>query len=197
MITSGSVSMGPPSAPVQGNCRCSPLSRLPARAGNGGAQRPQARQEGRDRPLPRPETRPRRDDAGCAWSGSRGSGWCSALSGARLEAGRQGARRRGEARRAGMDARARLTPLRADAGDANSFAAWRSGGILTTFQASPQRSSAQISQAARDRSRARRPWKAEEGKAWWLLCHDSPNESQESHQTLRDSSRHREASRPQ
>ena len=32
------------------------------------------------------------------------------------------------------------------------------------------------------------PWNADEGKAWWLWCHDSPNEIHESHQTLRDSS---------
>ena len=37
-------------------------------------------------------------------------------------------------------------------------------------------------------SQGRRPWNAEEGKAWWLWCQDSPKEIHESHQTLRDSS---------
>ena len=32
------------------------------------------------------------------------------------------------------------------------------------------------------------PWRAEVGKAWWLLCHDSPKVNGASHQTLRDSS---------
>ena len=33
-----------------------------------------------------------------------------------------------------------------------------------------------------------RPWRAEVGNAWWLLCHDSPNDSGASHSRLRDSS---------
>ena len=37
-------------------------------------------------------------------------------------------------------------------------------------------------------SARRSPWKADVGKAWWLLCQDSPNEIQDSHQTFRDSS---------
>ena len=32
------------------------------------------------------------------------------------------------------------------------------------------------------------PWNADDGNAWWLWCHDSPNEIHDSHQTLRDSS---------
>ena len=37
-------------------------------------------------------------------------------------------------------------------------------------------------------SRVRRPWKADVGKAWWLLCHDSPNVASESQATLVDAS---------
>ena len=44
-------------------------------------------------------------------------------------------------------------------------------------------------------SQRRSPWNAEEGNAWWLLCHDSQKVSQESHQTLRDSSPDRRAVR--
>ena len=32
------------------------------------------------------------------------------------------------------------------------------------------------------------PWRAEVGKAWWLLCQDSPKDSGASQNTLRDSS---------
>jgi hypothetical protein len=41
-----------------------------------------------------------------------------------------------------------------------------------------------------------RPWRAEVGKAWWLLCHDSPNVNGASHHTLRDSSGVVNARRP-
>src|SRR6202453_2392666 len=34
-----------------------------------------------------------------------------------------------------------------------------------------------------------RPWRAETGKAWWLLCHPSPPVSRATHQLLRESSR--------
>ena len=34
-----------------------------------------------------------------------------------------------------------------------------------------------------------RPWRAETGCAWWLLCQPSPNVSSATHQLLRESSR--------
>src|SRR5665213_2881604 len=34
-----------------------------------------------------------------------------------------------------------------------------------------------------------RPWRAETGCAWWLLCHPSPPVSSATHQLLRESSR--------
>ena len=34
----------------------------------------------------------------------------------------------------------------------------------------------------------RMPCSAEVGKAWWLLCHDSPNDGIASHSRFRDSS---------
>jgi hypothetical protein len=37
-------------------------------------------------------------------------------------------------------------------------------------------------------SRRRRPWKAEVGNAWWLLCQDSPKVKSDSQATLVDSS---------
>ena len=78
-----------------------------------------------------------------------------------------------------------------------SFADCFSTGILTTLQTSPSFSSVQITQPPGSISSPRSPWKAEVGNAWWLLCQDSPNESHESHQTLRDSSREAKRRRPQ
>src|SRR6266566_3035793 len=92
----------------------------------------------------------------------------------------------------------RRSPVRARLAQARvNFTACFWGGILTTRQARPQRSSVQITQPPGSISRPRKPWNAEEGKAWWLLCQDSPKESHESHQTLRDSSRDENRCRPQ
>ena len=66
--------------------------------------------------------------------------------------------------------------------------AWRSGEIFTTSHTSPSFSSAQITPAEMSISHGLRPWRAEVGKAWWLLCHDSPKDSGASHSRLRDSS---------
>ena len=41
------------------------------------------------------------------------------------------------------------------------------------------------------------PWNAEVGNAWWLLCHDSPNEIRLSSHTLRLSSDDLKFRRPQ
>src|SRR5882724_12703947 len=71
--------------------------------------------------------------------------------------------------------------------------------MRTTFQASPSFSSPVITQppGSSAASKRRRPWKADEGNAWWLLCHDSPNEIRLSSQTLRLSSDDRKFRRPQ
>ena len=45
-----------------------------------------------------------------------------------------------------------------------------------------------MSIAEKSISHGRRPCRAEVGKAWWLLCHASPNESGASQARLRDSS---------
>src|SRR5439155_23065196 len=68
--------------------------------------------------------------------------------------------------------------------------AWRSRGMRTTFQASPSFSSPVITQppGSSAASKRRIPWNADVGNAWWLLCHDSPNEIRLSSQTFRDSS---------
>src|SRR2546422_9263620 len=77
--------------------------------------------------------------------------------------------------------------------------AWRSRGIRTTFQASPSFSSPVITQppGSSAASKRRRPWKADEGNAWWLLCHDSPNDSRLRTHTLRLSSDDLKFRRPQ
>ena len=49
-------------------------------------------------------------------------------------------------------------------------------------------SSAQITPAEMSSSHGFIPCRNEVGNAWWLLCHDSPNDSGESHSRLRDSS---------
>ena len=41
------------------------------------------------------------------------------------------------------------------------------------------------------------PWNADVGNAWWLLCHDSPNEIRLSSHTLRLSSADVKLRRPQ
>jgi hypothetical protein len=41
-----------------------------------------------------------------------------------------------------------------------------------------------------------RPWHADVGKPWWLLCQDSPKEGSASQNTLRDSSDVRNRRRP-
>jgi hypothetical protein len=40
------------------------------------------------------------------------------------------------------------------------------------------------------------PWRAEVGKAWWLLCQDSPKVRRESQARLRDSSPVSKSRRP-
>src|SRR5258708_25821826 len=69
-----------------------------------------------------------------------------------------------------------------------TFTAWRSGLIRTTSHTTPSFSSAAITQAEGSSSRRRRPWPAEVGKAWWLLCHASPSDGSASQRRLRDSS---------
>ena len=64
------------------------------------------------------------------------------------------------------------------------FSSWRSGVIRITFQASPTRSSPEISSPDGSISQRLRPWNAERGKAWWLWCQDSPSDSSASHATL-------------
>ena len=54
----------------------------------------------------------------------------------------------------------------------------RSGSIRTTSQASPADSSARITSAEESISYLRSPCAAEVGKAWWLLCQDSPKVEQ-------------------
>ena len=56
----------------------------------------------------------------------------------------------------------------------------------TTSHASPVFSSSQITPADTSICQRRSPWRAEVGKAWWLLCHDSPNENGASHARLRE-----------
>ena len=51
--------------------------------------------------------------------------------------------------------------------------------------------------ARRSISKRRSPWNAELGNAWWLLCQDSPKESQDNHQTFLDSSRDSKRRLPQ
>src|SRR3954470_7608926 len=41
-----------------------------------------------------------------------------------------------------------------------------------------------------------RPWTEDVGKAWWLLCQDSPNDGSASHARLRDSSLVSKSRRP-
>ena len=59
-----------------------------------------------------------------------------------------------------------------------------------TFQTRPSFSSPRITHQERSNWKRRRPWRAEAGKAWWLLCHPSPKTSIATTQLLRDSSRH-------
>ena len=72
----------------------------------------------------------------------------------------------------------------------------RSLVINTTFQASPSRCIARITQPPGSASHQRSPCSAERGKAWWLWCHASPNDRGASHATLRDSSVVRNRRRP-
>ena len=58
--------------------------------------------------------------------------------------------------------------------------------ISTTFQASPSRCIARITQPPGSTSHQRSPCSAERGKAWWLWCHDSPNEGSASQKTFVD-----------
>ena len=64
------------------------------------------------------------------------------------------------------------------------FCAWRSGVISTTFQASFSRFIARMTTAEVSTSHHLRPCTAERGKAWWLWCHDSPNDGSASQKTL-------------
>ena len=89
----------------------------------------------------------------------------------------------------GRRSSARATPGRSSSRRyaASDFEACRSRGIRTTFQASPSFSSPVITQppGSRAASKRRIPWNADVGNAWWLLCHDSPNEIRLSNHTLR------------
>ena len=55
---------------------------------------------------------------------------------------------------------------------------WRAGSIRTTSHARPTLSSPRMTEADGSISYQRMPWAAEVGKAWWLLCHASPNGQQ-------------------
>ena len=65
---------------------------------------------------------------------------------------------------------------------------WRSGLTRTTSQARPHLSSPRMTSAERSTWARPRPCAADVGNAWWLLCHDSPNDGSASQKTLRDSS---------
>src|SRR5262249_28553735 len=105
----------------------------------------------------------------------------------------QGARRR--ARRLQL-VEGRYPPLQGDTGAcrapagaaSRTFAACFSGLIFTTFQTRPAFSIARIRRppGSSASSHQRRPCEADVGKAWWLWCQDSPNESTDSHATLVD-----------
>src|SRR5437868_3578263 len=71
--------------------------------------------------------------------------------------------------------------------------------MRTTFHASPSFSSPVITQppGSSAASKRRIPWNADVGKAWWLLCHDSPKEIRLSSHTFRLSSDERKRRRPQ
>src|SRR6185369_8593362 len=58
-----------------------------------------------------------------------------------------------------------------------------------TFHASPRRRSALMPIQFRSSSYQARPWRAETGCAWWLLCQPSPNVMSATHQLLVESSR--------
>ena len=58
-----------------------------------------------------------------------------------------------------------------------------------TFQTRPSFSSPRITHQETSNWKRRRPWRAEAGKAWWLLCQPSPKTSSATTQLLRDSSR--------
>jgi hypothetical protein len=49
---------------------------------------------------------------------------------------------------------------------------WRSGLTRTTSHASPQASKPRMTSADGSSCQRSRPWHAEVGKAWWLLCQD-------------------------
>src|SRR5438128_994252 len=53
----------------------------------------------------------------------------------------------------------------------------------------PKKRSTLISSHDGSNSYHARPWRAEVGCAWWLLCQPSPNEISATHQLLRESSR--------
>ena len=77
-----------------------------------------------------------------------------------------------------------------------SLAAWRSGEMRTTSQASPVFSSPQMTQADGSHDQRLRPWRADVGNAWWLLWYASPNVKNDSQRRLRDSSPVLELRRP-
>src|SRR5215510_688168 len=58
-----------------------------------------------------------------------------------------------------------------------------------TFHASPRSRSALMPIQFRSSSYQARPWRAETGCAWWLLCQPSPNVMSATHQLLVESSR--------
>src|SRR3954452_16015389 len=82
----------------------------------------------------------------------------------------------------------RVLQRRCNAHSAASLAACRSGEILTTSQARPVFSRPQITHEDGSNCQGLRPWRADVGNAWWLLCHASPNVKNDSHNRLRDSS---------
>src|SRR5262249_34833539 len=69
-----------------------------------------------------------------------------------------------------------------------ALAAWRSGEIRTTSQASPSFSRDQITAAEGSIWRRFSPWTAEVGKAWCELCQAAPKVGSGSQARFRDSS---------
>ena len=68
---------------------------------------------------------------------------------------------------------------------------WRAGARAARAarpRPGPAASSPRMTMAEKSISHGRSPCRAEVGKAWWLLCHDSPKDSGASHRRLRDSS---------
>ena len=68
------------------------------------------------------------------------------------------------------------------------FGLLRSNFATCTFLAKPSLDKIQMPQKLGSISYQVRPWRAETGCAWWLLCHPSPPVSSATHQLLRESS---------